>query len=161
MTSQYPMSHLLNPWVFLATGFGAGFTPKAPGTVGTLLSMPLFIVLAYWHWAVSAAVLIVMFGAGVVICDRAAAILRLKDPGSIVWDEFVGMWIAMLWIPGLYWLPVAFVVFRLFDILKPWPVGWADRELEGGLGIMVDDVLAGLLTLSFIQAGNILIHLYL
>ena len=71
------------------------------------------------------------------------------------------MWIAMLWIPGLYWVPVAFVVFRLFDILKPWPVGWADRELEGGLGIMVDDVLAGLLTLSFIQAGNILIHLYL
>ena len=157
MTSQNPMSNLLNPWVFLATGFGAGFTPKAPGTVGTLLSMPLFIVLAYWHWAVSAAVLIVMFGAGVVICDRAAAILRLKDPGSIVWDEFVGMGITVLaltpilsFADAVWWL-VAFILFRLFDIAKPWPARYFDRW-SGGMGIMMDDVAAGLYALCCLQA---------
>ena len=111
--------------------------------------------------AATGAVVVAGLIIGVFWSQRVAQALSIKDPGIIVWDEFVGMWIAMLWIPGLYWLPVAFVVFRLFDIFKPWPVGWADRELEGGLGIMVDDVLAGLLTLSFIQAGNILIHLYL
>ena len=143
------------------TGFGSGLSPRAPGTVGSLVGLVLFLPLL----TVPILVQIAVVGAGLIIgiflSQRVAEALSIKDPGIIVWDEFVGMWIAMLWIPGLYWLPLAFVVFRLFDILKPWPVGWADRELEGGLGIMVDDVLAGLLTLSFIQAGNILIHLYL
>ena len=157
MTSQNSMSHLLNPWVILATGFGAGFTPKAPGTVGTLLSMPLFIVLAYWHWAVSAAVLIVMFGAGVVICDRAAGVLGLKDPGSIVWDEFVGMGITVLGLTpilsfadAVWWL-VAFILFRLFDIAKPCPARYFDRW-SGGMGIMMDDVAAGFYALCCLQA---------
>ncbi|MEM7362405.1 MAG: phosphatidylglycerophosphatase A [Pseudomonadota bacterium] len=157
MTGQNPVSHLRNPWVFLATGFGTGFTPKAPGTVGTLLALPLFVVLAYWHWAVSAAVLIVMFGVGVVICDRAAGILGLKDPGSIVWDEFVGMGITVLTLTpilsvadAVWWL-VAFVLFRVFDIAKPWPVRYFDRW-SGGMGIMMDDVAAGIYAWCCLQA---------
>ena len=145
----------------MMTGFGSGLSPRAPGTVGSLVGLVLFLPLLTVPMLVQIAVVVAGLIIGIFWSQRVAQALSIKDPGIIVWDEFVGMWIAMLWIPGLYWLPVAFVVFRLLDILKPWPVGWADRELEGGLGIMVDDVLAGLLTLSFIQAGNILIHLYL
>ena len=83
--------------------------------------------------------------------------LNIKDPGGIVWDEFVGMWIALLWLPGLFWLPVAFVLFRFFDILKPWPVSLADRSLTGGFGIMVDDVLAGILALVTLQTAAYLL----
>ena len=150
-----------DPELLLMTGFGSGLSPRAPGTVGSLVGLVLFLPLLTLPILVQIGVVVAGLIIGIFWSQRVAQALSIKDPGIIVWDEFVGMWIAMLWIPGLYWLPVAFVVFRLFDILKPWPVGWADRELEGGLGIMVDDVLAGLLTLSFIQAGNILIHLYL
>ena len=150
-----------DPGLLLMTGFGSGLSPRVPGTVGSLVGLVLFLPLLTVPILVQIAVVVAGLIIGIFLSQRVAEALSIKDPGIIVWDEFVGMWIAMLWIPGLYWLPVAFVVFRLFDILKPWPVGWADRELEGGLGIMVDDVLAGLLTLSFIQAGNILIHLYL
>lgn len=150
-----------DPELLLMTGFGSGLSPRAPGTVGSLVGLVLFLPLLTLPILVQIGVVVAGLIIGIFWSQRVAQALSIKDPGIIVWDEFVGMWIAMLWIPGLYWLPLAFVVFRLFDILKPWPVGWADRELEGGLGIMVDDVLAGLLTLSFIQAGNILVHLYL
>ena len=78
--------------------------------------------------------------------------MQIKDPGCIVWDEFVGLWITLLFLPeGLYWLLVGFVLFRLFDIVKPWPVSWLDRNLSGGLGIMADDVAAGLMALASLQ----------
>ena len=140
-----------NPAVFLMTGFGAGLSPKAPGTVGSLLGLLLFIpVLSlpiYFQF------LIVAFGLslGVVLSQRVADELRVKDPAIIVWDEFVGIWIAMLWLPGLLWLPVAFIIFRLFDILKPWPVSWVERQLDGGFGIMLDDVIAGMMTIAVLQ----------
>ena len=88
---------------------------------------------------------------GIWICERVARQLEIKDPAIIVWDEFAGMWVAMLFLPSLYWLPVAFALFRLFDVLKPWPVSWADQKLDGGLGIMLDDVIAGILSLMVLQ----------
>ena len=79
--------------------------------------------------------------------------MQVQDPASIVWDEFVGLWIALFLLPaGWYWLVFGFGLFRFFDILKPWPIGWLDKNLKGGLGIMMDDVAAGLLSLIILQA---------
>ncbi len=140
------------PDYFLAFGLGSGLSPKAPGTLGSLVGLLLFIPILFLPLIVQFAVVIVGFVFGCWICDRVAADMSVKDPGGIVWDEFVGMWIVMLWLPGWYWLPVAFALFRVFDILKPWPVSLADRSITGGLGIMVDDVLAGLYALGVLQA---------
>ena len=156
MTGRTSMGSLSNPWVLLATGCGVGLTPKAPGTVGTLLALPFFVVVAYAGWVTFAIVLIVMLGAGIVICDQAARVMGVKDPGSIVWDEFVGMGITVFGLApvvglsdALWWL-IAFVLFRIFDIAKPWPVRYFDRW-PGGLGIMLDDVAAGLYALCCLQ----------
>ena len=84
--------------------------------------------------------------------------MKVKDPGCIVWDEFVGLWITLFMLPfGWYWIFIGFGLFRFFDIVKPWPVSWADKSLSGGMGIMVDDVLAGFYGLACIQLANFLI----
>jgi len=89
---------------------------------------------------------------GIYVCDRAARKMNIKDPGAIVWDEFVGMWITLILLPeGWYFLIAGFLLFRLFDIAKPWPVNYLDRQIPGGLGIMVDDVAAGLYALASLQ----------
>ena len=141
------------PDYFLAFGLGSGLSPKAPGTVGSLVGLLLFIPLLHLPVVAQIAIIAGGFAFGCWICDRVANDMSIKDPGGIVWDEFVGMWIVMLWLPaGWVWLVVAFLLFRVFDILKPWPVSLADRALKGGLGIMVDDVLAGLYALGVLQA---------
>ena len=142
---------LADPELLLATGFGSGLAPKAPGTAGSLLGLIIFIPVLALPVIVQLVLVILSALAGIWICDRVAARLAIKDPAFIVWDEFVGMWIAMLLIPSLLWLPIAFVLFRIFDVVKPWPVSWADRKLEGGLGIMLDDIIAGLLSLAVLQ----------
>ena len=92
------------------------------------------------------------FVGGIWVCGRAAARLQIKDPGCIVWDEIIGMLIACCFVPlEPIWLLLAFGLFRLFDILKPWPIGWLDRNLEGGLGIMLDDVAAGLVACGLVH----------
>jgi phosphatidylglycerophosphatase A len=141
-----------NPWYFLALGFGSGLVPKMPGTMGSLAAIPFyFLLLRLGTWGYAAFVLFA-FIAGVWLCDKVARDMQVKDPASIVWDEFVGMWITLFLLPaGWYWLIIAFGLFRFFDILKPWPVGWLDRNLSGGLGIMVDDVAAGFYSLLIIQ----------
>lgn len=139
------------PDYLLAFGFGSGLAPRAPGTAGSLLGLLLFLPALALPVAVQLAVILAALLLGIWICDRVAAELALKDPGGIVWDEFVGMWITMLLLPDWRWLPVAFLLFRLFDIAKPWPVSWADRQLTGGLGIMLDDVIAGLYALLSLQ----------
>ena len=142
---------LSHPEIFLMTGFGAGLSPKAPGTVGAILGSCLFVPVLSLPIYFQLSIIATGLGLGVVMSRRLADKLNVKDPAIIVWDEFVGMWISMLWLPGLLWLPLAFFIFRLFDIMKPWPVSWADRKLDGGLGIMLDDVIAGLMTLAVVQ----------
>ena len=129
----------------LATWFGAGLLPKAPGTWGSLAAIPFALALTWvgGPWLLLAAASAVFF-AGVWAGGRYAKERGLEDPGAVVIDEVAGQWIAL--IPALLdpvLVVLAFLAFRLFDILKPWPVGWLDRELKGGLGIMSDDVLAG------------------
>ena len=145
----------------MAFGFGSGLAPKAPGTFGTLAAVPFYLLLAGLHPGVYAGIVVAALVAGVLICDSVAADMAIKDPSSIVWDEFVGLWIALFMLPdGWYWLLAGFVLFRFFDILKPWPVSFFDRELTGGLGVMMDDVAAGLYTLGLLQCAAYAIEVF-
>lgn len=141
-----------NPLHWLATGFGSGLSPFAPGTVGTLAAIPFYLLMMYLPLSVYIAVTIVAAVAGIWICQSATKAIGQDDHGSIVWDEFVGFWITMVAAPkGLLWLLAGFLIFRVFDIIKPWPIRWLDRYVKGGLGIMVDDVLAGVFGLLVMQ----------
>ncbi|MCK9538795.1 phosphatidylglycerophosphatase A [Dokdonella sp.] len=139
---------LSHPAGWIASGFGAGLSPVAPGTAGSLAALLPWLVLRELPWPWYALALLVGFAVGVWAAAVSVARLRLADPGAIVWDEFVGQWIALaplLWFTGGWpWVLVGFALFRLFDVAKPWPVSWADRRVSGGLGVMLDDVLAGL-----------------
>ena len=141
-----------NPIHLLALGFGSGAAPKAPGTWGTLAA-----VLIYWplsqlspdHYLLMLLVTSVM---GIYICGQTARDLGVHDHGSIVWDEFVGFWITMFAAPvGWVWVVVGFVLFRFFDIIKPWPISWIDKKVTGGFGIMLDDVIAGVMAALVLQ----------
>ena len=144
-----------HPRGWIAAGFGAGFSPRAPGTVGSLVA-----IAPWWLWLhdlpVSdyAAVLILAFGIGVWAARWAIRESRIEDPSLVVWDEFVGMWLALWMLPREWpWVLAAFALFRLFDIWKPWPVRWADRSLKGGFGTMVDDALAGVMAFGVLQVA--------
>jgi len=140
------------PVHWLAFGFGSGLAPKAPGTFGTLAALPIFWLIQDWPLLWYLVWLLATFAVGVYLCDRCARDLGVHDHPGIVWDEMVGYWLTMLMAPkGWLWMLVGFVYFRIFDIAKPWPIGWADRRVHGGLGIMLDDVLAGLYALLLLQ----------
>ena len=140
--------------MFIATGAGSGYLPKAPGTWGTLVGLLLWWPLAGLSLTAYLATVAVLFIVGVASAGAAEKILDRGDPGVVVIDEIVGVLIALAAVP-LH--PVAalagFALFRLFDIAKPFPVGWVDRHLHGGLGIMRDDVVAGLYALLVLQFG--------
>ena len=150
------------PDYFIAYGFGSGLAPRAPGTAGSALGLILFIPAVMLLPVLTQLVLIVIaLAIGIYISTRVAADLGVKDPSGIVWDEFVGMWIALLWLPaGWIWYVVAFALFRLFDIAKPWPVNLVDEKLGGGSGIMLDDVVAGLYALAGTQLIALLLSEY-
>jgi len=152
----------LNPWRnpvhLLAFGFGSGLAPKAPGTFGTAAAVLLYLLLPPVHWTVYLLLLVVAFLAGIAICGKTSSDLGVHDHGGIVWDEFVGYWITMFLAPGGWeWVVGGFVVFRVLDILKPWPVKWADTRVQGGLGIMLDDVIAGIMGALCLQATALLL----
>lgn len=143
---------LTNPVHCLAFGFGSGLAPKAPGTAGTIASIPLYLLLSQLSLPLYAAVLVLSFAIGVYLCGKTADDLGVHDHPGIVWDEFVGFWITMFAAPaGWGWLLLGFVLFRIFDIWKPWPIRVLDKNMESGLGIMIDDVLAGVYALLIIQ----------
>jgi len=142
---QVPAAFLWrHPAHLLAFGFGSGLAPKAPGTFGTLAAVPLYLLLNQLSFGYYLVALIAAFALGIWICERTAEALGVHDHGGIVWDEFVGFWLTMfLAPPGWQWIVVGFLLFRLFDVLKPFPIGWLDRRVQGGLGIMLDDAVAG------------------
>lgn len=143
-----------HPLGWLAAGFGAGFSPRAPGTVGSLAALlPWWFLLRELPLPAYLGVLAASFALGVWAAHWVIRRTGIQDPGLVVWDEYVGIWIALAAAPaGWHWMLVAFLAFRLFDIAKPWPVGWADRALHGGFGAMLDDALAGLYALGVVQA---------
>jgi len=136
---------LTHPVHLLSYGFGAGLSPKAPGTMGTVVAIPIYWLLysaGSWIYlgALAAALL-----AGIWLCGYTAERLGQDDPKGVVWDEIVGYLLTMVGLPfGWMWILAGFLLFRVFDILKPWPICWLDRHIKGGLGIMLDDVVAGL-----------------
>lgn len=142
-----------HPLGWLAAGLGAGFSPRAPGTVGSLAALlPWWFLLRHLSPVAYLAVLVAGFAIGVWASHWAIRETRIEDPSLVVWDEYIGMWIALLMLPaGWPWVLAAFGLFRLFDIWKPWPVSWADEKLHGGFGAMLDDAIAGLYALGLLQ----------
>ena len=152
--NRAPTSVWRNPVHFLAFGLGTGASPYAPGTVGTLLGIPLVYVLAgspLWLYLLVTVVVVV---AGIWISDKTSKDIGVHDHSGIVIDEVAGYLVTMIAIPVNPWTLVSgFLVFRVFDILKPWPIGTVDRRLKGGPGIMVDDLLAGFYSWILMVAG--------
>jgi len=153
-----PKGFLRNPVHCAAFGFGSGCSPKAPGTAGTVLAVLLYLPLQFLPVYAYLLMLLVTFVLGVWLCGKASDALGVHDHGGIVWDEFVGYWITMFLAPsGWGWIVLGFILFRLFDIWKPQPIRYIDRHVHGGLGIMVDDVLAGLYALIVLQGVHFFI----
>ena len=148
-----------NPWHFIAFGFGSGLMPFAPGTWGTLAAIPLYWLLSSLSLPTYLIVTIFAFILGVVAADRVSREMRVHDFGGIVWDEVVGYLLTMTMMPfNWYWAIVGFLLFRLFDIWKPAPIRYIDRQVQGGLGIMLDDVLAALYAWLVLQGLYYAVH---
>jgi len=134
--------------VFCGVGFGSGLAPKAPGTFGSafaLLFVPIWLSLGF---TLSLIAILIMSVVGIYICGQTAKVINVHDDGRIVWDEFAGQSITFL--PLLYlqqinwiWVITGFILFRIFDVWKPWPIRLIDRQVHGGFGIMLDDIIAG------------------
>lgn len=150
MATAIPKPTRLVHW--LALGFGSGLAPKAPGTFGTLAAIPLYLLLC-WLPAPGYLLAVVLCSVGGIwICDRSSKDFGVHDHPAIVWDEFAGFFITMAFVPlSAMNVLLGFALFRLFDILKPWPIGWLDKQVDGGLGIMLDDIVAGLMALTCMQ----------
>jgi phosphatidylglycerophosphatase A len=143
---------LTNPIHFLAFGFGSGLAPFAPGTFGTLAAIPLYLLMT--HVSLPLYLMVTLFSIlfGFWLCGRSSEMLGVHDHSGIVWDEFAGFFITMIAAPqGWQWIVLGFALFRLFDIWKPWPIGIIDKKMQGGVGIMMDDVIAGVYALIVLQ----------
>lgn len=139
---------LSHPAHLLGLGFGAGLMPKAPGTFGTLIALPLAAVAMVLNIEQQLLLIAVLFVLGVYVCHVTGLALGVSDHGAIVWDEIVAMMLVLVFTPAswLWWL-VAFLLFRLFDIWKPFPIRQCDAMVKGGLGVMLDDLLAAIYAL--------------
>ena len=144
---------LRKPLFFLAFGFGSGFSPKAPGTVATLVAIPFHLVFVNFPPWLHGTIISLAFILGIWICGKTADYLGVHDHEGIVWDELVGYWVTMFLLPAnWFWIILGFIVFRILDILKPWPIKLIDSKIPGGAGIMLDDLAAGIMGAAFLNA---------
>jgi len=151
-TSASPGVSLTDPGHLLALGLGAGLMPKAPGTWGSLLAIPVYLVLHPYGQAVSIAWVLLLWAAGVYLAGRTARALGVHDHGAIVIDEVVGLLVTLVAVePGWFGIAAGFLLFRFFDIVKPYPIKRIDQGLGGGMGIMLDDVVAGIMAAVVLQ----------
>jgi phosphatidylglycerophosphatase A len=149
---------LRDPVHLFAFGFGAGLSPYAPGTIGTLIAVPIVIFVAQFGWLAHLAFALIACGVGVYLCGESARKLGVHDHPGIVWDEIAGYTVTMLAAPPeAHWLAAGFVLFRFFDIVKPSPIREADHSLRGGLGIMLDDIIAGVFAAAILLAMKLLL----
>jgi phosphatidylglycerophosphatase A len=143
---------LTNPIHFLAFGFGSGLAPFAPGTFGTLAAIPLYLLMVSLSLPLYLGVTLAAVLVGFWLCGKSSEMLGVHDHSGIVWDEFAGFFITMIAAPeGWQWIVLGFALFRLFDIWKPWPINIIDKKVQGGVGIMMDDVIAGVYALVVLQ----------
>lgn len=146
-----PAKLLLNPVHFLSFGFGTGYFPRAPGTAGTVAGVVLYLLVRDLPWLYYLVLTAGMYAVGLLICARTASALGVHDHPAIVWDEMVGYLATMFLAPGGWpWVVLGFIIFRIFDIVKPWPINRLD-DLKGSNGIMADDLLAGIFSLTVLQ----------
>ena len=148
--------NLKNPLSWLALGFGSGLSPVTPGTAGSIFALAISYffffgnIVEWFDHLVFISFVVLSFFVGLYIYPKT--VKEQNDPGSFVWDEFVGYWITMFAAPqGWQWVIAGFVLFRIFDIIKPWPIKLADKNVGGGFGIMIDDVLAGIMAWVCLQ----------
>ena len=152
MAEKLSAGLLRHPLDFMALGFGSGLVPKGPGTAGTVVAVPVYLLLQPLSVTVYLALVAALFIVGIPICAHAARRMGVHDHPGIVWDEIVGYLVTMTFAPqGWLWIAAGFVLFRLFDIAKPWPIRLLDRKVGGGFGIMVDDLLAGIFAAAVLQ----------
>ena len=150
---------LTNPIHLLAVGLGSGMSPIMPGTMGSAMAIPLWLLFdglqPFLYWVL----IVVAFIFGCFLCQKTSDDTHTHDSGHIVWDEFVGMWITLFFIPqiSVLWVAIAFVAFRVFDMAKPWPIRWFDKRVPGGFGIMVDDVIAAIFSSLTVYALTFII----
>lgn len=163
MKPELKKLNYFNPAHLAAVGFGSGLSPKAPGTFGTLAAIPLYLLctsvlqLSLWQYV---ALLVLASVLGIYFCASASKAMGVHDHGAIVWDEIVGYGITMIAAPqGWLWICVGFLLFRFFDIVKPGPIGWLDKNTHGGFGIMVDDILAGFFAFVSLQLLAYIVNL--
>lgn len=141
-----------HPLHFSAFGFGSGLLPIAPGTWGTLMAIPFYYLLVELPLLYYLLFLAISLSFGIWICSVTTKALGVHDYKGIVFDEMVGFWITMTAIPfAWHWIVIGFLLFRIFDVLKPWPIRWIDQKVQGGTGIMLDDVLAGIYACIVLQ----------
>ena len=134
-----------DPAYFFAFGFGSGLMPFAPGTWGTIAAMPVYLLLAGHGMVVYLVCTLIAFLLGVYISGKVSRELGVHDYSGIVWDEVVGYLLTMFLAPiNFWWMLIGFMLFRIFDIWKPQPIRFVDQHVHGGLGIMLDDVLAAI-----------------
>lgn len=147
LTADQRRRLLASPAGWLACGLGSGLAPVAQGTFGSLAAILPWLALRHLGVPLYVLVLVLAFALGVWACNVAGRALGVDDHRSLVWDEFVGQWLALLpllLVSSPWWVvAVGFGLFRLFDVWKPWPIGWLDGHMKGGLGVMIDDVVAG------------------
>ena len=147
-----PKTIFTDPVHFLAFGFGSGLAPFAPGTAGTLAVIPIYLLMQPLNLLQYGVLLGFICIIGIWICGESSRRLGVHDHSGIVWDEFAGYLITMFAAPFAWqWIIIGFLLFRLFDIWKPWPIRYIDQQLTGGLGIMLDDILAGILAALCLQ----------
>lgn len=152
-----PASLWQKPLHFIAFGFGSGAMPWAPGTFGTLIAIPFYLVLTSLSHAVYLCLLLPIIAGSVLICDRVSRETNTHDHQGMCLDEIVGFLVAMAGAPtGILWITAGFILFRLFDIWKPWPISWMDEHISGGAGMILDDVAAGILTAVILNAAALL-----
>ncbi len=157
-------SMLSSPWAVIAQGFGSGLSPIMPGTVGTLLGWFLFAIFtASWPEIFTPAVwgglVVIGFAVGIAACHLTGEMLGVSDHGSIVWDEIIAIWLVLLFVMPSGWQmqAIAFVLFRIFDMLKPPPIRYFDQHFKGGFGVMWDDIFAAFYTLLVIAIWRVMI----
>jgi len=151
-----------HPRHLLALGFGSGLAPKAPGTFGTILGLAAFGLIAGHPLWLQLIIIALLFLIGISICGETAEALGTPDHGSIVWDEIVAMMLVLAFTPPhVLWWGIAFILFRLFDIWKPFPIKQCDNLIKGGFGVMFDDLLAAIYAILLIQLSIWLLTIYL
>jgi len=150
-----------NPLYFVAFGLGSGTIPVAPGTFGTLMAIPFYLLLAPLPLIYYLIIVFLFIIISSWISERVSRDIAIHDHPGMCIDEFAGFFVTMIHAPhGLPWILLGFILFRLFDILKPWPISWIDEKVHGGFGMVLDDIVAGLVSCAIIQFVSFLFHVF-